>query len=224
MNKILLIEDDVTINGLMKEILQKYGEVHAAFSDKDALRLLGLYTFDLIIADYYLGDSNGLDIVKSIQGSIGHIPIILISAYPTVDMLAEGIDLKIYTFMKKPINFETLIEKVESLLLFDINYNFSNHQVKMMNSSFGMQINGEEIQLTEIQFKMMKYFLDHADKIVERDKMTSFIWGSKRLSSENTLDTHLLNLKKKVPLLREHLRTLPRIGYLLSSEKKVANA
>jgi DNA-binding response OmpR family regulator len=68
---------------------------------------------------------------------------------------------------------------------------------------------------------MMKYFLDHADKIVERDKMTSFIWGSKKLSSENTLDTHLLNLKKKVPLLRDYLKTLPRVGYMLSSERKV---
>jgi DNA-binding response OmpR family regulator len=221
MNKILLIEDDETICSILADILQKYGNIQKAHSFKDAQRLLDKHTFDLIIADYYLGDSNGLEVVKSIQASIGHIPIILISAFPTVDMLQEGIELKIYTFLRKPIDFDLLIEKVESLLLFDVHYSFNSLKITLMNSSFGMVINEEEIQLTEIQFKMMKYFLDHADKIVERDKMTSFIWGSKKLSSENTLDTHLLNLKKKVPLLRDYLKTLPRVGYMLSSERKV---
>ena len=216
MNKILVIEDDTNISGIMEDILSKYGLVHSAENDKEAKKLLDENTYDLIIADYFLGESNGLDIVKSIQLSAGHVSVILISAYPTIDMLADGIELKVFSFLRKPLNFDTLIEKVESLLLFDVHYKFNSHEIVLMTSSFGMKIDSEEIQLTEIQFKMMRYFLDHIEKIVEREKMTNYIWGSKKLTSENTLDTHLLNLKKKVPFLKEHLKTLPRIGYQLT--------
>jgi len=113
-----------------------------------------------------------------------------------------------------------VIDKVESLLIFDANYDFNGNKITLKSSSFVLNFNGEEIQLTEIQFKLMKYFLDNADKVVEREKITSTIWGSARLNSENTFDTHLLNLKKKFPLVRDHLKTLPRVGYIFSSDKK----
>ena len=220
MNKILVIEDDVNICGIIEDILSKYGKIHCAASKKEADRYLEENYYDLIIADYYLGDHNGLDIVQSINENEGHVPVILISAFPTVDMLQTGIDLQVLAFLRKPLNFELLIDKVESALLFDANYNFGQHKITLRNSSFGFICDGEETQLTEIQFKMMKYFLDNANKVMERDRMVTYIWGAKKIASENILDTHLLNLKKRVPLLKDHLRTLPRIGYVMSSEKK----
>lgn len=219
MNKILIIEDDSTIGSIIGDILGKYGVIHTATSKTQALQLLKQHTFNLVIADYFLGDSNGLEIAKEIHQDSGIIPIILISAYPTVDMLTEGIDLKVVSFLRKPINFDLLIEKVESLIYFDITYKFGAHKIVLKNSSLGIEIDGEETQLTEIQFKMMRYFLDHTDKVIDRDKMVSHIWGSKKLNSDNILDTHLLNLKKRLPIIKEHLRTIPRIGYALESSK-----
>jgi DNA-binding response OmpR family regulator len=220
MNKILLIEDDIAISKVLEDILSKYAIIHTASNKKDAMTLISQQNYDLIMADYYLGEENGIDIVKTLQSHLGQVPVILTSAFPTVDMLSSGIDLKVVSFLKKPIDIQTLIDKVEALLLFDISYNFNGHKIMLKNSSFTLVFDNDEIQLTEIQFKLMKYFLDNADKVVEREKITSSIWGTTRLNSENTFDTHLLNLKKKFPLVRDHLRTLPRVGYILASEKK----
>lgn len=216
MNRILIIEDNEAICDIIGDILTKYGKIHKAHNEERALELINKYDFKLIVLDYHLGDVQGLDLVKKTQKDIGHTPIILISAFPSVEMLQVGIDLKIMAFLKKPIDFDLLITKVESLFL-DINYNFAGLNITLINSNFKMFIEQEEIQLTEIQFKMMKYFLDNNEKTIEREKMTSYIWGSKKVGSDNALDTHLLNLKKKVPLLKEHLITLPRVGYMFSS-------
>jgi DNA-binding response OmpR family regulator len=216
MKKILIIEDDKTICDLLKDDLLKFGKIFIAYNTKDAFHLISENTIDLIITDYFLTETNGLDLIKSVYLSFGHIPTILISANPTVEMLTEGIELKVITFIKKPINLDFLISKVESILLFDTHYEIGDAKITMRNSDFSLLMDQEKIQLTEIQFKMMKYFLDNKDRTINREKMTSHIWGNKRTSSENILDTHLLNLKKKVPLLKNHLKTLPRVGYLFS--------
>lgn len=220
MNKILILEDDTNISKLFKDVLAKYGKIFTAKNEDEMNDLISSNYFSLIISDYFLENSNGIDLVKKIFSKVGHVPVILISAYPTVDMLQDGIDLKVLSFMRKPINFQQLIEKVESVLLLDAHYEFNQMNLTLKNSSYTMVMNNEdETQLTEIQFKILRYFLDNKDKIAEREQMIAHIWGQKMLGSENILDTHLLNLKKKVPFLKDHLKTLPRVGYILNTER-----
>lgn len=219
MNRILIIEDDESICDIIEEVLNKFGRIHKAHNEFEALELINKYDFKLIILDYFLGETRGLDIMASTQKDMGHTPIILISAHPSIEMLEAGIEYKVMAFMKKPIDFDLLIKKVDSLFL-DVNYQFKGLNITLFNANFKIIIDQEEIQLTEIQFKMMKYFLENHEKTIEREKMTSYIWGEKKVGSDNALDTHLLNLKKKVPLLREHLITLPRVGYKFSLNTK----
>lgn len=219
MNRILIIEDDETICDIIGDVLNKFGRIHKAHNKHEALELISKYDFKVIIVDYYLGEARGLDLITSSQKDMGHTPIILISAQPSVEMLEAAIEFKVMAFMKKPIDFDILIKKVESLFL-EVNYQFEGIRITLLNDNFKIFIDQEEIQLTEIQFKMMKYFLENHEKTIEREKMTSYIWGAKKVGSDNALDTHLLNLKKKVPLLREHLITLPRVGYKFSLSTK----
>ena len=176
MNRILIVEDDEVICSLLSDILKVYGEVTEAHNIIETQSSLTNKTFDLAIVDYYLGDTNGLEIVKLIQSQIGQIPIILISAYPTIDMLKDSLELKINSFLRKPIDYDDLTKKVESILICDSFYVFNEQRIIMMRSSLKVQIDSEEYDLTETQFKIMNFFLEQTDKSIEREKIVEILW------------------------------------------------
>ncbi len=218
MNKILIVEDEKAILGMIADIIGKYGEIHVAKNPKEATKLISKNNFDLIITDYYLGNATGFDVVKAATQYLGHIPVILISAYPTVDMLSEGIEMKVLSFLRKPINFDQLTLKVESILNVEHKFSFGDRSIFLKNSSLSVGLDGEEIQLTEIQFKLFKMLIENLNKVCTREDIISCVWGSKFLNSDNVLDTHLMLLKKRLPLVRDHLKTVPRVGYKLTTE------
>ena len=138
MNKILIIEDDTTISSIISDILNNMGIIEVAHNYKKAIKLIKNNSFDLVITDYFLGDHNGLEIVKELQNESGEVPVILISAYPTVDILTDGIESKIVSFLRKPLNFDQLIAKVESILFFESKYTIGDKYIHIKNSNYNI--------------------------------------------------------------------------------------
>jgi DNA-binding NtrC family response regulator len=116
---ILVIEDEMTLGELMKDILSDMALVDTTDKLDIADNILKNKKIDLIISDYYLGNSiNSLDYFETQKKIFENLPIILMSGFPSEEMLNRAHALNINIFLRKPIDFDFLIERVK-LLLFD---------------------------------------------------------------------------------------------------------
>ncbi|WP_158856924.1 sigma-54-dependent transcriptional regulator [Lunatibacter salilacus] len=117
MNKILLIEDDLTYSKIIKNFLEKNNyAVHQAYSVSDGLSALSQGAYDLIITDYRLPDGTGMDILERTIKQQTNVPIILITNHSDIRTAVKFMKLGAYEYITKPIQPDELLLTVNSAL------------------------------------------------------------------------------------------------------------
>lgn len=117
MEKILIVEDKLSLQGLIEEVLKKKGyEVKKASDGEIALKLIERENFDLIIADYKLPKKDGIKILEKVKEDQPDIPVIIITAYGTIELAVEAMKKGAEDFILKPIDPEHLILVVEKAI------------------------------------------------------------------------------------------------------------
>lgn len=116
MNRILIIDDDSFICGILKKHLQNnHYQAEIAFSGKSALELFKKYSFDLVICDFRLPDTSGLELLQKIHSLKPGIPVIIMTAYADVRMAVKLMKLGADNYITKPIQQEELIVLIKNL-------------------------------------------------------------------------------------------------------------
>lgn len=212
MGHILIIEDEESSRSFIKDNISCYGNIStiSAHGDMDADILK--HKYDLIIADYYLKDRNCFQLLSEYRYQLGPVPIILISGRPSVEMLSEALEEKIYAFIQKPIDIKKLKNKIETFYAFNPDFELRGHKFILFQDDWSVKVDDQLVELTETEFKIFRYFLEREKLVIDRQELIVYLWGNSK-SSRNKLDTHLTNLKNKVPFIREHLQTIPRVGF-----------
>lgn len=209
--EILIIEDDLSLQETLHSVLEERGAVTAVSSCTEAANVLCKQNFDLIIADYRLADGNGVDLFRSIKESTTNkgVPMILMTGFATKDIAIEAIDLGVVALVEKPFSLEKLLQTydkvmktsaVEDLLL--------DHELR------SAVVDGKHIELTAIEFKILAALMENKNRQLQRHYLEQTVWGSEAKISKNTLDTHLYNIKKKMPFLRDKIRTIHGSGLI----------
>ncbi|MEL7587593.1 MAG: sigma-54 dependent transcriptional regulator [Prolixibacteraceae bacterium] len=117
MNKILIIDDDSFICGILKKHLQNHDyQAEIAFSGKSALDLFKKNSFDLVICDFRLPDDTGLELLQKIRSLKSNIPVIIMTAYADVRMAVKLMKMGASDYITKPIQQEELIVVIKKLL------------------------------------------------------------------------------------------------------------
>ncbi len=115
--KILIIEDEKLIRWSLAELLTKEGyQVFSAEEGNSALKLMDEESFDLILLDNKLPDIEGMDILRLIIKDYADIPIIIMTAYGSVDQAVEAIKSGAYDYLNKPLNFDELLITIQKAL------------------------------------------------------------------------------------------------------------
>lgn len=214
MGNILIIEDEETARHFLRDNVSCYGNVSSINSiEKIDIEILK-NKYDLIIADYYLSNKNCFQFLSDYRYHLGPVPLILVSEKPSVEMLSEALEEKIYAFIKKPIDVEKLKQKIETFYSFNPRIELNDHKFVLFQDEWNVEVDGELIDLTETEFKILRYCLERESQIIDRQELIFYLWGNSK-SSRNKLDTHLTNLKSKVQFVKEHLQTIPRVGFKL---------
>ena len=214
MGNILIIEDEETARHFLRDNVSCYGNVSSINSiEKIDIEILK-NKYDLIIADYYLSNKNCFQFLSDYRYQLGPVPLILVSGKPSVEMLSEALEEKIYAFIKKPIDVEKLKQKIETFYSFNPRIELNDHKFVLFQDEWNVEVDGELIDLTETEFKILRYCLERESQIIDRQELIFYLWGNSK-SSRNKLDTHLTNLKSKVQFVKEHLQTIPRVGFKL---------
>ncbi|MDP5198894.1 response regulator transcription factor [Flavobacterium sp. DG2-3] len=215
---ILIVEDEIGIVQFLKQGLQEEGyEITTAGDGSKGFELVQEQKFDLILLDWMLPKINGLDLCKAIRIKDQVTPIIFLTAKDTVQETIEGLKAGANDYIKKPFSFEELVERIkvhfrnkkktETLTLGNITMDLSRHIV----------LKGEEeISLTQREFELLAYLIEHKGKVCTRNQILRDVWEINFEYDTGVIDVFMNAIRKKLNLKIEedYIKTIRGIGYI----------
>lgn len=216
MKNILIVEDDIEIHNLIKEILEKEQyKVLNAYSGTEAILLLEKENIDLILLDLMLPGLNGEEIVKRVKG----IPIIVISAKISaedkVGVLLNGAN----DYITKPFNTVELLARIKVQLRINDEKN-ENKELKykdmtLNKDSHTIFVKEERIYLTKTEYAILKQLLLNPKQVVAKTKLLDLISEDTLDCDENSLKVHISNIRKKLRKVtnEEYIESVWGIGF-----------
>ncbi len=216
MKNILIVEDDITIHNLIKEVLEKEQyKVLNAFSGTEALMLIEKEKIDLILLDLMLPGLNGEEIIQKIN----NIPIIVISAkispQDKVEVLLNGAN----DYITKPFNAEELIARVKVQLRINEDKNKNEKleygELKLSQDNYELYVKNEKIYLTKTEFAILKQLLLNPKQVIRKSKLLELISVDTLDCDENSIKVHISNIRKKIKKITdvEYIEAVWGIGY-----------
>ncbi len=216
--RILIIEDEPTINEVLKEYLVESNfECIQAYDGLDGLMKFN-ETVSLIICDVMMPKLNGFGVVEEIREQ-SDVPIIMLTALTSEVDVLRGYDLGVDEFVSKPFSPKIIVRKVKAIL----NRNAMKPQSDIINkgiiemniSAFKVRIDHEDIKLSKKEFELLRLFLENEDIAFTRDSLLNHIWGYDYFGDDRVVDTAIKRLRKKLLRASTYIKTKHGVGYKL---------
>lgn len=226
---VLIVEDDVDINNLLKTILGKQGyNVRSAYSGTEAMMCLEHYKFHIILLDLMIPGISGEELITEIRKT-STMPIIVISAKPGQDIKIETLGLGADDFVSKPFDGKEILARVEAQLrrymLFSNPENKSKvirHRDLILNcETVEAEIKGQPLNLTAREFAILELFMSHPNKVFTKSNLYEHVWNDEFIGDDNTVNVHVSNLRSKISKFdpdTEYIHTVWGIGFKMSDK------
>lgn len=202
--RILVIEDSKEISDSLKMALEAECYVVDLADDGEKGSFLGRTNdYDVIILDYTLPKKDGLQVCKEIREDKKTVPIIMLSGRSEVETKAQLLNSGADDYITKPYFIEELFARIRALLrrprvtvkeiltFGDLTLDSRRHLVKRAN---------KEIILTKKEFMLLEYLMKHPREVLSRPMIMEHVWDMNADAFSNTLETHVLSLRKKLDI------------------------
>ena len=216
MNKILIVEDEVAINDLIKIELESRGyKCEIANDGETASDYIESKKYDLILLDIMLPKVDGYELLEYIK-QISETPTIFITAKnQTVDKI-KGLNLGADDYITKHFEIGELIARIEAVLR---RYNKGNEIQRIEDISINViarivKKNYKEISLTPKEFDLLVLLVQNKNFALYRETIFEKVWGEELEFETRTLDLHIQRLRKKLDW-KDKIKTVYKIGYML---------
>jgi len=236
MKKILVVEDDAAIALGLQSALQDEGyETQIARTGPDGLRFAKENRPDLLILDLMLPGMSGLEICKRLRDEGLVVPVIMLTSKAEEDDRVLGLELGADDYVTKPFSLRELMARVRAHLRREKNAETTESQggEKTENYQFGEVMvdfkrhevykAGARQDLTNREFLLLEYFINHPGELLTRDHLLDKIWGYDVYPTTRTVDNHILRLRKHIepdPENPRYIKTVRGAGYLFEKDKK----
>ena len=227
MIKIIVVEDDVKLNNLIKTILEKNSYVvDSAYNPNEAFLKMEKNSYNLIISDIMMPEMDGFEFAKIIRDINKEIPILFITAKDGFEDKKLSYEIGVDDYMVKPIDINELVLRVGALLRrAKIN---AEHKLTIGNSvlnseTLSITTRDEEIILPLKEFKILFKLLSYPNKIFTRSQIMNDCWGMYSESIDRTIDVHITHLREKLENNKDFsIITVRGLGYkaVTNNEKK----
>jgi two-component system alkaline phosphatase synthesis response regulator PhoP len=206
MKRILIIEDARNIRMALEDDFKFEGyQVDTAATGPEGLEKALDLNLDIIILDLMLPELNGLEICKELRRRNIGTPIIMLTARSQEFDKVLGLELGADDYITKPFSPFELQARVKALLrrseIRDQQSAAATLQFdpfELDPSKYTFTKNNVPVQLTTIEFSLMKLLMQHAGHVIKRDDILSSVWGEEVYVTPRTVDTHIANLRKKI--------------------------
>lgn len=229
MKKILVIEDEKRIAGLLQKGLTEFGyDVTVAFDGDMGQRLILSNSYDLIITDVILPHHNGFKLTKIIKSSQPHVPVIMLTALDATDDKLDGFDAGADDYMVKPFDLRELNARVNVLLRRNNNKTENKATNKLTYDDLSLEVDTREvfradkqIKLTPKEFNLLKFLLENSERVLPRSEIAEKVWDTHIDTGTNFIDVYINYLRSKIDkgFERKLIHTSQGIGFILKTEK-----
>ncbi|MEG0440407.1 MAG: response regulator transcription factor [Solibacillus sp.] len=223
--KILLVEDDESIQEMVATYLTKEGfTVETAADGEAGLTKFWQGAFDLIILDIMMPKMDGLEVVKLIREKSA-IPILMMSAKDTDVDKAIGLGLGADDYICKPFSMIELAARVKAGIRRSTKYSARLQKqddiiqvgdLKIDIINYTVLKKDEIIKLTSKEFELLKLFSKNCNRVFTKAQIYQYIWNEEYYGDENVINVHMRRLREKVeddPSNPKYIKTLWGIGY-----------
>ena len=206
MVNIMIVEDEKPISNLIALSLKKVGyHCECAYDGLSAIDMIEKKYPDLILLDIMLPGADGFEILEYVKPL--DIPVIFLTAKGELSDKVNGLRLGAEDYIVKPFSPKELLARINALLRrLSIQVDESTEDAKeLVTGIFTMNVderrflkNGKEIELTPIEFSLVKYFMENANKAVHRDEILNNVWGYNYVGDFKIVDVNIRRIRQKI--------------------------
>ncbi len=227
--RILIIEDDKdTLQYIKTRLEERCFAVDTAETGEGGLRLAKANDYDLILLDHGLPGKDGMEVCREIRTqpelSRKGTPIIMISVTNEVDYKVAALDHGADDYVTKPFFFDELYARIQAVLRRPPVKETGRFELDDLSLDVASQkvVRGEKsVYLTKKEFALLEYLLRNKGHVVSRGAITEHAWDMNIDSLSNTIEMHILNLRKKLelPKKKKLIYSVPGRGYKIDVER-----
>lgn len=231
MSKILVIEDQVDFQMMIRTMLERNHQVVIASTVNDAQKKINEDDYDLVLLDVTLPDGNGFNLFTQFKAipKMTDTPIIFLTGKSEVSDRVAGLSLGADDYIVKPFEPLEFVARVEARLkakklreekqtvLKKGRFSLDLAQMKVFVES---TTKDEQLDLTPSEFRLFHYFLTHEGHVLTRTQLVNHLWSYKTHVSDRTIDRHVSALRLKLDSNLEKLESVRSMGYRFSFVKE----
>ena len=227
MERILLVEDDIELNNMLRDYLLNEGfEVTSAYDGQEALDKFNNEKFDLLLLDLMIPKINGMTVLKKIREK-DLTPILIISAKDSDLDKAMGLGFGADDYISKPFSLVEVSARIKANIRRATKYvtpiieekkneilHINDLNIDILN--FTVTKRGENLKLTSREFGILKLFATNKNRVFTKAQIYGFIWEDIYHGDENVINVHIRRLREKIeddPSKPIYIKTLWGIGY-----------
>lgn len=223
MHTIMIVEDDQTIAHLIAHNIEKWQLKAYVVQDFNlVLDEFKAVNPHLVLMDINLPAFDGFYWNQKIR-EIAKTPIIFISSRNTNMDMIMAMNMGADDFVDKPFSIDVLMAKINALLRRTYNYSGPENEwvehgpVKLDVTSADVQINGQTIELSKNEYKLLQFLMRHHGRIVSREILLRELWEDERFVDDNTLTVNINRLRKKIDAagVQHYIVTKVGQGYII---------
>jgi len=219
--RILVIEDDPAVQRALRRLFEAEGfAVDIAGNGAAGLEMFRAAAPSVLVLDLSLPGTPGQDVCREISQAAPSLPIIVLSARTEVMDKVLLLELGAHDYVTKPFSPRELLARVRTAMRRStrtpLTETFNFGDVKVDFTKMELWREGKLVPLTSQEFKVLKFMIQNAERVLSREELLNQVWGYRNYPSTRTVDNHILRLRQKLekdsanPL---HFRTVHSSGY-----------
>jgi two-component system, OmpR family, alkaline phosphatase synthesis response regulator PhoP len=221
--RILLVEDEPGLVLTLTDRLEAEGyHVDSATDGETAIARAGAEPFDVILLDVMLPRRDGFEVCRTVRQRGLTTPILMLTARGQVVDRVVGLKLGADDYLTKPFEMAELLARIEALLrrapqaaaAAAAQYRFGDVTLDFRRTEVSKA--GEAVELSALEFKLLRYFVEHRGATLSRDELLNEVWGYDAMPSTRTVDVHVAWLRQKLepnPRIPQYILTIHGLGY-----------
>lgn len=229
MNKILIVEDDSDIGGMLRELLthQRY-KVDNAYSGTEALFWIEKEKYDLVLLDLMLPGLSGEEVLQAIRKK-SDIPVIAVSAKDDKDTRLSLLKVGADDYITKPFDTDELLVRIEVVLRrkghiaqTSENSILRFKDIELNDTEFTCTVNNMLILLTKFEYNLLHLLMSNPKKVFTKNNIFESVWEEDFLGEDNAINVHICNIRSKLAKGNpkgKYIQTVWGIGFKMQLEE-----
>lgn len=224
---VLVVDDESAIRDMVRFSLERAGmKVSGAENAAQALQFITDDRPDIVLLDWMMPGMSGVDLIKRLKKDAltKEVPVIMLTARDEESDMIKGLDSGADDYLTKPFSPRELIARIKAVLR-RMGHEEEGEEIRTGNllidmSSHRVLVNGDEIEMGPTEFRLLHFFMTHAERVYSRAQLLDHVWGANVYIEDRTVDVHIRRLRKVLTPVgcEQMIQTVRGSGYRFSTK------